>query len=49
MDLPNELPSGDYLEYFGPDFTLHPQVRYRLTSYTHADVRMNLPSVVIAH
>ena len=26
MDLPNELPSGDFLEYFGPDFTLHPQV-----------------------
>ena len=26
MDLPAQLPHNDYLEYFGPDFTLHPQV-----------------------
>jgi hypothetical protein len=47
MDLPNELPSGDYLEYFGPDFTLHPQV----PAYIEYTCRCNneRPSVVIAH
>jgi len=29
-ELPNELPYQEYLEYFGPDFTLHPEVNPRM-------------------
>lgn len=43
VDLPNELPSGDYLEYFGPDFTLHPQV---VAKHENANSREYLDSLV---
>ena len=37
QDLPNQLPQSDYIEYFGPDFTLHPQVTRKLHSLLLGD------------
>ena len=43
MDLPNQLPNNEYLEYFGPDFNLHPEV---IVKHENANSRELLDSLV---
>lgn len=42
-DLPNELPYTEYVEYFSPDFTLHPDVNPRMEN---ANTSAYLQSIV---
>ncbi|XP_023345819.1 histone deacetylase 3 isoform X2 [Eurytemora carolleeae] len=45
QDLPNQLPPSDYIEYFAPDFSLHPQV---ITKHENGNTREQLDTLVVS-
>ena len=45
-ELPNELPYQEYFEYFGPDFTLHPEINPRMENANSQQYLSNIVETI---